>query len=40
MSRPVLVALALLSWMILLASILPPATLFIQTDTTTEFAHP
>jgi hypothetical protein len=37
---PVLVALALLSWMVPLASILPPATLSVQSITTTESAYP
>jgi hypothetical protein len=35
-SRPVLVALALLSWMVPLASILPPATLSVHNTTRTE----
>lgn len=40
-SRPVLVALALLSWMIPLASILPPATLSVQSTTRgfSTYAH-
>jgi hypothetical protein len=40
MNRPALVVLALLSWLIPLASILPPATLSVQTTMTTEFAYP
>jgi hypothetical protein len=39
-TRPILVALALLSWMVPLASILPPATLSVQTTTRTELAYP
>ena len=35
-TRPILVALALLSWMVPLASILPPATLSVQSVTTPE----
>ena len=35
-TRPILLALALLSWMVPLASILPPATLSVQSTTTTE----
>jgi hypothetical protein len=39
-TRPILVALALLSWMVPLASILPPATLSVQSTTRTELAYP
>jgi hypothetical protein len=39
MNRPALVVLALLSWLIPLASILPPATLSVQTTMATEFAY-
>ena len=35
-TRPILLALALLSWMVPLGSILPPATLSVQSVTTTE----
>jgi hypothetical protein len=40
MNRPALLTLALLSWLIPLASILPPATLSVQITPTTEFAYP
>jgi hypothetical protein len=39
-TRPTLVALALLSWMVPLGSILPPATLSVQSTTRTELAYP
>jgi hypothetical protein len=39
-NRPVLVVLALSSWLIPLASILPPATLSVQITPITEFAYP
>lgn len=38
-TRPILVALALLSWMVPLASILPPATLSVHSNTTTEYTQ-
>jgi hypothetical protein len=39
-TRPMLLALALLSWMVPLASILPPATLSVQSTTITTPANP
>jgi hypothetical protein len=38
-TRPMLLALALLSWMVPLGSILPPATLSVHGTTKTELAH-
>lgn len=38
-TRPILIALALLSWMVPLASILPPATLSVHGNTTTEYTQ-
>jgi hypothetical protein len=39
-TRPILIALALLSWMVPLASILPPATLSAQSTTRTGLSYP
>ena len=38
-TRPILLALAFLSWMVPLASILPPATLSVQSVTTTNLTY-